>query len=210
MTKNKRLIATLISVFIVLTVLSLTNCSNNDTTKKTADKIIMTAKLDTITGESLEDILGIEVRKKFKERYSGHYEYYTNNDSMKVLHGQFYFSYADSGNYYLDATGEEIDDMFWIKKISYSGEFRENKKNGEFIEKLLDNDGVDLYAEWEITIDFENDMCKNAKFVGAIGHIMPLTTTYSFPNIDTCSFDRVQNLAWTEWEKEYERQKNAR
>jgi hypothetical protein len=208
MTKSKRLILT--SIIIVLILFSLTDCSNNNPTQKTADKIIMTTKVDTVTGETLGNLLGIEIRKKFKERYTGHYEYYTNTDSTKVLHGQFYFSYADSGFYSDPITQEDIDDMFWVSKISYSGEFTENKKTGKFIEKLLSDDGVDLYAEWQITIDFENDNCKDANFVGAIGHIMPKATTYNFSTIDTCSFDKVAKLASEEWEKEYERKKNAR
>lgn len=206
MIQSRRVIRIVPFMFGFLTVLSLTFCSSNTADTRTNDKIIMTARIDTISGETLERLIGIEVRKKFKERYSGHYEYYSNNDSGRIMHGKFYFFYADSGFYLDPVTREERKDMFWITKISYSGEFIDNKKNGEFIETLLDDDGVDISAEWQVSIKFVNDNCKDAKFTGEIGHMMPKASSYSFAAIDTCSFDNVVNLVWAEWEKEYEKQ----
>ncbi|MBX3164474.1 MAG: hypothetical protein KF900_08335 [Bacteroidetes bacterium] len=172
-----------------------------------SSKIIKTTTFDTITGEVVEKLLGFEVKKKFGEKYSGYYQYYTNSNSVNILHGQFYFSYADSGYYTI---AQEIDSsMFWITKISYSGEYRENKKQGKFTEKLLDDDGIDLYSDWEITLNFENNNCKGANFVGAIGNSMPITT-YNFPNINTCSFSRVLFLSEEKWGKDWEINYNPR
>jgi hypothetical protein len=166
--------------------------------------------VEALSGIELEKLLHIDIRKEFGEKYSGEYQFYSQSDTVKVLHGQFTVSYSESGFYSDPITNEDRDDMFWISKIKYSGQFKDGKKHGQFIEELLFDDGVDIYGEWTVIIEFENDICKSATYKGANGYVMPKTTTYTFTSIDSCSFDRVVDLAWDKWTKEYDEKKNAR
>lgn len=149
----------------------------------------------------MEKLLQIPIKKKFGEKYSGQYSYQLNANGGKILDGDFYFSCSDSGYYFTDAFTKKVDSsMFQISKIKYTGRFLNNKKSGQFSEEFLTDDGVDIYSNWHVTIKYDKDECDSATFFGVIGSEMP-ESKYTFQHLDTCTFDRVVNLAWTEWEK---------
>jgi hypothetical protein len=165
--------------------------------------------VDSITGAKLEELLQIPVRKNLQEVYSGSYSYSIGVDGKDILDGKFEFSYRDSSTYKDDMSDQPMDDIVSISKVHYSGEFRNGKKIGTFIEKLLTDDGVDIYSHWTASIDFNNDSCTSGSFTGVIGHVMP-EKVYRFKKIKGCSFDNLVEMAWAEWGKEYEKQKNNR
>ncbi len=172
-------------------------------------KKIEVERVKTISGLDLGKLLKTDIKKKFNESYSGQYEYYVE-DKQRVLHGKFYFYHADSSGSY-QAQNPDSDELpVRLIKINYAGHFRENKKEGKFVEELFFDDSIDLYSKWTITIDYKEDQCTSALFEGAIGHVMPADTKYSFQNLDTCSFDRVMTLAEKNWAQEYEKQNTGR
>ncbi len=163
---------------------------------------------DSLPGSELKRLLSIDIKHKFNEKYSGKYSYkLISGDS--ILHGDFFLLFSDSSSYTDASTNEIADDMARVSKMKYSGQFRNGKKYGPFIEDLLFDDGIDLYSKWIIQISFEDDQCKSGSFSGLIGHVMP-DTTFQFERLKQCSFDHVTDLAQEEWSKEWERRNKSR
>ncbi len=139
--------------------------------------------------------MNIDTRSKLNKSYSGYYEYYLNEEGKEILNEDFLLTYFNSGTW---------EDTKYVICIEYSGTFQDGLKNGNFIEKLLHNDGVDLYSKWVIELYFSKDKCTTGKFEEIMGHIMP-SKKYEFNKLTQCSFKEIVKLAGDEWQKEWER-----
>ncbi len=185
-------------ILFILTYAALSSCSNRDTIKSTRD--IKTKLLTSVSTVEIHKILDIEATTDTSTFFTGQYSYYKDNSTIEQLHGPFYFSYADSGSY---------EDIHFKTVIEYSGKFKEGKPI-DLTHRILNDDGVDYYANWTVTLNFDSltHNCNGAKFHGKIGYIMP-DTTFEFLNPDTCTFQWVVDKAWTQWEREWTKRKNA-
>ncbi|MEM9832908.1 MAG: hypothetical protein AAF944_19910 [Bacteroidota bacterium] len=171
------------------------------------EDILQTDTLNSISAEGLQELLDIPVRGKFKEVYSGFYSYKLSSESKRKLHGQFFFSYYDSSSYFMvNGTDTiEVDNMYSVSRIEYSGKFVDGEKQGEFKEDLYFTDGVDLYSEWKVTINFNDNECTSGRYEGATGHAMP-DTLLVYQSLDSCTFDYIANRAWKDWQSHYNEQ----
>ncbi|MBQ4915473.1 hypothetical protein J8L85_13545 [Maribacter sp. MMG018] len=151
-------------------------------------------------------MIKVPIRNKFGEKYSGHYTFETNEQGQKVLNGDFKFIHLDSSSFYDPMTKEYDTTWVSVSKIEYQGKFKNGVKDGIFKEKLLFDDGIDLYSKWTVSIDFKEGNCSKGTFTGILGHIMP-ESTYEFEKLDSCTFQSVVNSASERWEEEYEKRK---
>jgi hypothetical protein len=187
------------TIFFILTLILTIGCSTKTEENQTeivTETMVKNSieRLDSISAQELEELIKVPVRNKFDEKYSGHYSFATDEQGQKVLNGDFGFVHFDSSAFY-DPTTKEYDTT-WISvsKIEYQGKFKNGVKNGTFKEKLLFDDGVDLYSKWTVSLDFKDDKCSNGKFTGILGHIMP-ESTYEFEKLDSCTFQSVVDRA---------------
>lgn len=164
-------------------------------------------RLDSISAQELEKLIKVPVRNKFDEKYSGFYSYATDEQGQTVLNGDFKFIHFDSSAFYDPITKEYDTTWISVSKIEYLGTFENGVKNAIFKEKLLFDDGVDLYSKWTVILDFKDDKCSKGTFTGILGHIMP-ESTYEFEILDTCTFQSVVDKASDRWTEEYEKRKN--
>ena len=200
------------NIFYILTLILIIGCSTKTEKEQTeivTDTVVKNSieRLDSISAQELEKLIKVPVRNKFDEKYSGYYSSTTNEKGQKVLNGDFEFVHFDSSAFY-DPISKEYDTS-WISvsKIKYQGTFEIGVKNGAFEEKLLFDDGVDLYSKWTVSLDFKDDKCSKGTFTGILGHIMP-ESTYYFEILDTCTFQSVVDKASDRWTEEYEKRKN--
>lgn len=200
------------NIFFISTLILIIGCST--TTEKTQTENAIEAqveysieRLDSIPGQELEELIQVPIRNKFEEKYSGHYSFTTNDKGQKVLNGDFEFIHFDSSAFYDPMTKEYDTTWISVSKIEYQGTFENGVKNGTFNEKLLFDDGVDLYSKWTVSLDFKEDKCSQGTFTGILGHIMP-ESTYKFEILDTCTFQSVVDKASDRWTEEYEKRKN--
>lgn len=198
--------------FFILTLILINCCSTK--TEKTQTKILNELQvknsillLDSISAQELEELIKVPIRNKFDEKYRGYYSYTTDQEGQKVLNGNFEFIHFDSSAFYDPMTKEYDTTWTSVSKIEYQGIFENGVKNGSFKEKLLFDDGVDLYSKWTVTIDFKEDNCSKGTFTGILGHIMP-ESTYEFEKLVSCTFQSVVNRASERWKEEYEIRKN--
>ena len=164
-------------------------------------------RFDSISAQELEELIKVPVRNKFKENYSGYYSFMIDEKGQKFLNGDFKFIHFDSSAFYDSMTKEYDTTWISVSKIEYQGTFENGVKNGTFKEKLLFDDGVDLYSKWRVSLEFKNNKCSQGTFTGILGHIMP-ESTYEFEILETCTFQSVVDKASDRWTEEYKKRKN--
>lgn len=112
-----------------------------------------------------------------------------------------------SGKYFV-ISKEKASKLSEFHKHHYSTWFEVYIEcGGIFTEKLLFDDGIDLYSKWNASIDFKDDKCSKGTFTGILGHIMP-ESTYNFIELDSCTFQHLVDKASKRWNEEYEKRKN--
>jgi len=194
---------------LVFTLSTLFSCKNDIQDKPSSLSKSKLLKKDSLSTEEIAKMFHIDAYEFFTGKFAVTYSYYSNSDSLIILDGPFSLSYADSGYYEDQVDKKKKLDMYWISKVNYSGQFIDNKRQGQFIENVFVDDGIDFYNNWTIKIDFTDDKCKSAIFSGAIGPSMP-DTTYTLEYFDSCTFHFVNKLVWRNWEKQFDKIKNAR
>lgn len=193
---------------LILTIGCSTKTENSQTEIETEAVVgISIERLDSISAQDLEELINVPVRMKFDEKYNGHYSFTINEQGQKVLNGDFEFVHFYSSAFYDPITKEYDTTWISVSKIQYHGTFENGVKNGTFTEKLLFDDGVDLYSKWTVFLEFKDDKCSKGTFTGILGHIMP-ESTYEFEKIDICTFQYVVDKASDRWTEEYEKRKN--
>jgi len=199
-------------IFFIWTLILTNGCTTK--TEKTQTENVIEAKveysierLDSIPGQELEELIKVPIRNKFEEKYRGHYSFAIDEQGQKVLYGDFEFIHFDSSAFYDPMTKEYDTTWISVSRIEYRGEFKNGVKDGIFSEKLLFDDGVDLYSKWTVSIDFKGENCSKGTFTGILGHIMP-ESTYEFEKLDSCTFQYVVDRASERWKEEYEKRKN--
>jgi len=200
------------TIFFILTLILTIGCSTKteeNQTENVTETVVENSieRLDSISAQELEKLIGVPVRNKFDENYSGHYSFTTDEQDQKVLNGDFEFIHFDSSAFQDPITKEYDTTWISVSKIRYQGTFANGVKNGSFKEILLFDDGVDLYSKWTVSLDFKDDKCSKGTFTGILGHIMP-ESTYEFEKLDTCTFQSVVDKASDRWTEEYEERKN--
>ncbi|WP_019039708.1 hypothetical protein [Psychroflexus tropicus] len=200
------------NIFYILTLILIIGCSTKTEKNQTeieTETVVENSieRLDSISAQELEKLIKVPVRNKFDEMYNGHYSFTTDEQGQKVLNGDFEFIHFDSSAFYDPLTKEYDTTWISISKIEYQGTFANGVKNGTFKEKLLFDDGIDLYSKWTVSLDFKDDKCSKGTFTGILGHIMP-ESTYEFEKLDTCTFQSVVDKASERWKEEYEKRKN--
>lgn len=190
----------------ILVLILIFGCDANNRKEKTKiipkDKIVKSIKrIDSISGQELEMLIKVPIRKKFNEKYFGYYSFTTNEKGQKNFNGDFEFTLFN--NSLFNESRVKIHDTTSILKtnIKYYGTFINGEKNGTFKEILHLDDGVDLYSKWTVSIDFKKDSCSKGIFKGNLGHIMP-ESTYKFEKINTCTFQFVVDKALERWKEE--------
>ena len=200
------------TIFFILTLILIVGCSTkpekNQTEIVTLTQVEnLIERLDSISAQELEELIKVPIRNKFDEKYSGQYSYSTNEQGQKVLNGDFKFIHFDSSAFYDPITKEYDSTWVSISKIEYYGTFEDGIKKGTFKEKLIFDDGVDLYSKWTVSLDFKDDKCSKGIFTGVLGHVMP-ESTYEFDKLDSCTFQSAVDKASEQWKEEYEKRKN--
>ena len=196
-------------LFFILTLILIIGCSDKTGKTQTETEVMNSIeRLDSISAQEFEELINIPIRKKFDEKYSGYFSYTNNEQGQKVLNGDFEFIHFESSAFYNPTTKEY--DTTWVStsKIEYHGTFENGVKNGTFKEKLLFDDGVDLYSKWTVSLDFKDGKCSKGTFTGMLGHIMP-ESTYKFERLDICTFQSVVDKASKRWKEEYEKRKTS-
>ena len=200
------------NIFFILTLILIVGCYTKP--KKNQTEIVtltqvenLIERLDSISAQELEELIKVPIQNKFNEKYSGQYSYSTNKQGQKVLNGDFKFIHFDSSAFYNPITKEYDSTWVSVSRIEYRGTFEDGIKNGAFKEKLIFDDGVDLYSKWTVSLDFKDDKCLKGTFTGILGHIMP-ESTYEFESLDSCTFQSVVDKASIRWSEEYEKRKN--
>lgn len=196
------IITSFITLFIFLSCNSHQEKSNNSSNLN-----ILISKIDSISAENLEKLVQIPIRNKFGETYNGYYSLIKTEKGENILHGKFEFIHFDSSAFYNEYLKEYDYSMISVSKIIYSGSFKNGKKDGEFTESLLFDDGVDFYSNWNASINFKDDNCTKGTFTGILGHIMK-KSTYTVGKMDTCTFQFIVDSASKQWEEEWKKSQN--
>jgi hypothetical protein len=192
-------------IFLISTLVFFFSCApkaEKSSVKNETLSIVKNHKIqvDSIFGQELEKLIHIPIRNKFNEKYNGYYQITTNQVGDTILDGKFQFIHFDSIAIYDQSITR-------ISKIEYGGTYTDGKKNGEFTENFLIDDGIDLYSKWIVSLDYKDNNCSTGIFKGIFGYIMK-ETTYQFNQLDNCTFQSVVEKASQLWKEEYEKSNN--
>ncbi len=142
-----------------------------------------------MSAAELEKIVSFPLLQDYE--YTGFYTARGEPDHDLSLHGPFSFESEESYS--------ELD-MKYTRRIQYTGSYRYNRKVGHFVESFYEDDSVDIFHTWTVTMFYsaEKTMCTWAHFSGRIGHLMPETRIlYESPK--QCNPGYFVKKTWEEW-----------
>ena len=90
-----------------------------------------------------------------------------------------------------------------------TGNFKNGKKDGTWKYQYVYDDGVDLYENHKIEIEYKNDKCIRSSFDGVIGYIMP-KTRHEFESQQYCTPEAIRGRAWEIWNTEFRKKQEGK
>ena len=142
-----------------------------------------------MSAAELEKIVAFPLLQDYE--YTGFYTARGEPDKDLSLHGPFAFKSAESYS--------ELD-MKYKRKIQYTGYYQYNRKVGHFVESFYEDDSVDIFHTWTVTVFYSVDkpLCSWAHFSGRMGHVMP-ETRILYENPNHCHPGYFVKKTWKEW-----------